>query len=211
MHDLIRSIQERDPAKPGLFEVIFCYAGFHAILFHRMAHALWKMKLKGLGRFVSHIGRFLTGIEIHPGAEIGENLFIDHGMGVVIGETAIIGDNVLMYHGVTLGGRSGKETDGRRHPKIGDRAMIGAGAQIIGSITIGAGARVGANAVVTQDVPEGETVIGIPAHSIRCGKEVTASYGIPESVELDPTEEKIRRMECELEMIKKALDMKGAA
>ena len=159
--ELARAIRDRDPARPSWPETILCYAGLHAVLWHRMAHGLWRIGLKGLARFVSHIGRFLTGIEIHPGAHIGRRLFIDHGMGVVIGETAEVGDDVLIYHGVTLGGLSGHA--GKRHPTIGKQVAIGAGAQVLGPIVIGDGARIGANAVVTKDVPPDCTVVGIPA------------------------------------------------
>ena len=152
---------ERDPAARNTWEVVTCYPGFHAMLVHRLTHRLWGSGLKWLARFVSHLGRWLTGIEIHPGAHIGRRFFIDHGMGVVIGETSIIGDDVLMYHGVTLGGRG--NLAGERHPIIGDRVMLGAGARILGRITIGEGARIGANAVVLADVPAGATATGIPA------------------------------------------------
>ena len=126
-----------------------------------MAHALWRMGLRGPGRFVSHIGRFLTGIEIHPGAQIGQRFFIDHGMGVVIGETAVVGDDVMLYHGVTLGGRT--RASGKRHPTLGDGVAVGAGAKILGPVTIGAGSVVGANAVVTRDAPADSVLVGVPA------------------------------------------------
>ena len=163
--ELARSIRSRDPARPTWIEAVTCYAGLHAVLLHRVAHALYRLNLKALARAVSHTGRFITGIEIHPGARIGRRLFIDHGMGVVIGETAEIGDDVLIYHGVTLGGLTLESTGkpGKRHPTIGSNVAIGAGAQVLGPITIGDGARIGANAVVSRDVPLGETVIGIPA------------------------------------------------
>jgi len=156
-----RSIRARDPARPSWPETVFCYAGLHAVMWHRLAHGLWRRGWRGAGRFVSHLSRFLTGIEIHPGATIGRRLFIDHGMGVVIGETAEISDDVLIYHGVTLGGLSG--SPGKRHPTIASNVSIGAGAQVLGPITIGQGARIGANAVVTRDVPAECTVVGIPA------------------------------------------------
>lgn len=156
-----RSIRARDPAQPSWLETIFCYAGLHAVLWHRLAHAFWRRGWRGAGRLVSHFSRFLTGIEIHPGANIGRRLFIDHGMGVVIGETAEIADDVLIYHGVTLGGLSG--SPGKRHPTIESGVSIGAGAQVLGPIKVGQGARIGANAVVTRDVPAACTVVGIPA------------------------------------------------
>lgn len=162
--ELGRAIRDRDPARPGWAEVLFSYPGLHAVLVHRLAHALWRRGWRGLGRFTSHVGRFLTGIEIHPGARIGRRLFIDHGMGLVIGETATIGDDVTIYHGVTLGGLSGRP--GKRHPDIDDGATIGAGAQVLGPIRVGRGAKVGANAVVVADVPPETTVIGIPARPL---------------------------------------------
>jgi serine O-acetyltransferase len=157
----IAVIFDRDPAARSAWEVITCYPGFHALLFHRLAHRLWHWDLKWLARFLSHIGRWLTGIEIHPGAVIGRRFFIDHGMGVVIGETAQIGDDCTLYHGVTLGGTSWAK--GKRHPTLGDGVVIGAGAKVLGPITIGRGARIGSNAVVVKDVPEGATAVGIPA------------------------------------------------
>jgi serine O-acetyltransferase len=157
----IKSVFERDPAARTTFEVVTCYPGLHARLFHRMAHALWLADFKWLARFLSHIGRGLTGIEIHPGATIGRRFFIDHGMGVVIGETAEIGDDVTLYHGVTLGGTSWKE--GKRHPTLGNNVVVGAGAKILGPISIGDGAKIGSNAVVVKNVPAGATAAGIPA------------------------------------------------
>ena len=159
--ELVRTIRARDPARPTWLEAVTSYAGLHAVLIHRVAHACYRLGLKALARMISHTGRFVTGIEIHPGAKLGRRLFIDHGMGVVIGETAEVGDDVLIYHGVTLGGLSGQP--GKRHPTIGDGVAIGAGAQVLGPILVGAGARVGANAVVVAEVPAGETVVGIPA------------------------------------------------
>jgi serine O-acetyltransferase len=157
----IRVVFDRDPAARSTWEVITCYPGFHAMLFHRLSHRLWAWDLKWLARFISHIGRWLTGIEIHPGATIGRRFFIDHGMGVVIGETALIGDDCTLYHGVTLGGTSWNK--GKRHPTLGDGVVVGAGAKILGPITIGRGARIGSNAVVVKDVPECATAVGIPA------------------------------------------------
>jgi serine O-acetyltransferase len=152
---------DRDPAARSAWEVITCYPGFHALLFHRLSHRLWGWGLKWLARFVSHIGRWLTGIEIHPGATIGRRFFIDHGMGVVIGETALIGDDCTLYHGVTLGGTSWNK--GKRHPTLGKGVVVGAGAKILGPVTIGDGAKVGSNAVVVKDVPARATAVGIPA------------------------------------------------
>jgi len=157
----IRVVFDRDPAARSAWEVVTCYPGFHAMLFHRLSHRLWGWELKWLARFLSHIGRWLTGIEIHPGAKIGRRFFIDHGMGVVIGETALIGDGCTLYHGVTLGGTSWNK--GKRHPTLGDGVVVGAGAKILGPITIGRGAKIGSNAVVVKDVPECATAVGIPA------------------------------------------------
>jgi len=161
----IAVVFERDPAARNAWEVITCYPGFHAMLFHRVSHGLWRMRLRWLARFISHMARWLTGIEIHPGATIRRRFFIDHGMGVVIGETAEIGDDCTLYHGVTLGGTSWNK--GKRHPTLGKGVVVGAGAKILGPITIGDGARIGSNAVVVKDVPPGATAIGIPARIIE--------------------------------------------
>lgn len=157
----IRVVFDRDPAARTFFEVLTTYPGLHAILWHRMSHELWRANFKWLARLSSHFARWLTGIEIHPGATIGRRVFIDHGMGVVIGETAEIGDDCTLYHGVTLGGTSWNK--GKRHPTLMPGVIVGAGAKILGPITLGAGAKVGSNAVVVKDVPEGATAIGIPA------------------------------------------------
>ena len=161
----IAVVFERDPAARNTWEVITCYPGFHAMLFHRFAHWLWGARLHWLARLTSHFSRWLTGIEIHPGATIGRRFFIDHGMGVVIGETAEIDDDCTLYHGVTLGGTSWNK--GKRHPTLGKGVVVGAGAKILGPITIGAGARIGSNAVVVKEVPPGATAIGIPARIIE--------------------------------------------
>ena len=157
----IRCVMERDPAARNAFEVLTCYPGLHALLMHRLNNWLWRRGLRWLARFLSTIARWLTGIEIHPGATIGRRFFIDHGMGVVIGETAEIGDDVTLYHGVTLGGTSWQP--GKRHPTLDNDVVVGAGAKILGPIHIGKGARVGSNAVVVKDVPEGATMVGVPA------------------------------------------------
>ena len=157
----IDTVMARDPAARSRLEVALCYPGLHALVFHRMAHAAWKNGWPVLGRFLSHIGRLLTGIEIHPGATIGRRVFIDHGMGVVIGETSEVGDDVTLYQGVTLGGTSLDK--GKRHPTLQEGVIVGAGAKILGPLVIGANARVGSNAVVLKPVPAGATVVGIPA------------------------------------------------
>jgi serine O-acetyltransferase len=165
LREEIAVVFDRDPAARNTWEVITCYPGFHAMLFHRLAHYLWSARLRWLARFTSHVSRWLTGIEIHPGATIGRRFFIDHGMGVVIGETAEIGDDCTLYHGVTLGGTSWNK--GKRHPTLGKGVVVGAGAKILGPILIGDGARIGSNAVVVKEVPRGATAIGIPARIIE--------------------------------------------
>ena len=169
MKEEIDSVFHRDPAARNTLEVIFNYPGLHAIWIHRLSHYLWQIKLGWFARFISNISRFLTGIEIHPAATIGRRVFIDHGMGVVIGETAIVGDDVTLYHGVTLGGTSW--TPGKRHPTLEKNAVIGAGAKILGPITIGENARVGSNSVVVKDVPSHATCVGIPGRNILQKKE----------------------------------------
>ena len=160
----IACVFERDPAARSAWEVLTCYPGLHALTIHRLAHWLWENQFRWLARFVSHLGRFFTGIEIHPGATIGRRVFIDHGMGVVIGETAEIGDECTLYHGVTLGGTSWNK--GKRHPTLATGVVVGAGAKVIGPILIGEGARIGSNAVVVKEVPAGATAVGIPARII---------------------------------------------
>ncbi len=159
-----RIIFERDPAARNWLEVLFCYPGLQALLLHRLAHRLYNFKLPFVPRLISHIARFLTGIEIHPGAQMGQGVFIDHGMGVVIGETAIIGDYALIYQGVTLGG-TGKET-GKRHPTLGENVVVGAGAKVLGNLEIGNNVRIGAGSVVLRDVPSDCTVVGIPGRVV---------------------------------------------
>ncbi|MBD2384284.1 serine O-acetyltransferase [Cylindrospermum sp. FACHB-282] len=161
----LRTIFERDPAARNWLEVLFCYPGLQALMCHRLAHGLYKMGLPFIPRFISHISRFLTGIEIHPGAVIGQGVFIDHGMGVVIGETAIVGDYALIYQGVTLGG-TGKES-GKRHPTLGSHVVVGAGAKVLGNIQIGDRVRIGAGSVVLRDAPSNTTVVGIPGRVTR--------------------------------------------
>jgi len=161
----IQSVFDRDPAARSVWEVVTCYPGFHALVIQRISHWLWTHGFKWPGRFTSHIARWLTGIEIHPGATIGRRFFIDHGMGVVIGETAEIGDDVTLYHGVTLGGTSWNK--GKRHPTLENGVVVGAGAKVLGPITMHAGAKVGSNAVVVKDVPAGATAVGIPARIIE--------------------------------------------
>ncbi|MBM3116123.1 serine O-acetyltransferase [Jeongeupia naejangsanensis] len=165
LRENIRVVFDRDPAARSVWEVVTCYPGFHALTLHIVANGLWRRDIKLLARFVSHLGRFLTGIEIHPGATIGQRVFIDHGMGIVVGETAVIGDDCTLYHGVTLGGTTWNK--GKRHPTLEAGVIVGAGAKILGPITIGAGAKVGSNAVVVKPVPAGATAVGNPARIIE--------------------------------------------
>jgi len=172
----IESAMARDPAARSWIEVVLCYPGFQAMLIYRLSNALWRRQFFLLGRLVSHIGRFLTGIEIHPGARIGRRVFIDHGMGVVIGETSEIDDGVTLYHGVTLGGvapsvDSDSQRGAKRHPTLEAGVTVGSGAQILGPVTVGSGAKIGANAVVTHDVPAGATIVGIPGRQIHTESE----------------------------------------
>lgn len=179
LREEIDSIIARDPAARSRLEVVLCYPGFHAVLIHRLAHRAWNGDWKLLGRWLSQLGRALTGIEIHPGAQIGKRLIIDHGMGVVVGETAIIGDDCHLYHGVTLGGTS--LSQGKRHPTVGNGVIIGAGAKVLGDITLGDGARIGANAVVVSNVAPNATMVGIPARAINRNKASAQflAYGTP--------------------------------
>lgn len=194
MFDRIRSdieaVFDRDPAARSVWEVILCYPGFHAVLIHRLAHWLWLKRCYFLARFVSHAGRQLTGIEIHPGAKIGRGLFIDHGMGVVIGETSEIGDNVTIYQGAVLGG-TGKEK-GKRHPTIGNNVVISAGAKVLGGFKVGNNVKIGAGSVVLHEVPANTTVVGVPgrivvANGVRVGTELDHGGSVP-----DPEAEMLR-------------------
>jgi serine O-acetyltransferase len=220
----IQSVFKRDPAARTTWEVLTCYPGVHALLIHRFAHWLWTLGLKWLARFVSHLGRWFTGIEIHPGARIGRRFFIDHGMGVVIGETAEIGDDCTLYHGVTLGGTTWNK--GKRHPTLGQGVVIGAGAKVLGPITLGDGAKVGSNAVVVKDVPPGATAVGIPARLVepvdeglqeRRAEEIGfAAYAISRDMD-DPAVKAIHGLidhsvvtDQRLAMILEALDRLGA-
>lgn len=189
----IDGMMARDPAARSRWEVVLCYPGFHAIVFHWIAHPLWNSGWRILARWISQLGRFMTGIEIHPGARIGTHFFVDHGMGVVIGETAVIGDNVTLYHGVTLGGVSPSldseaQRDQKRHPTLGDNVIVGSGAQVLGPIDVGHGVRVGANAVVTRDIPCCVTVVGIPAKQVSkvAREENFEPYGTPMGEMADP-------------------------
>jgi len=184
----IRTVFERDPAARNIFEVITSYPGFHAIIFHRIAHFIWKRGEKTLARFISHIGRFLTGIEIHPGAVIGRRFFIDHGMGVVIGETTEIGDDVLLYQGVVLGGTSTEKK--KRHPTIGNNVVIGAGAIVLGAIKVGDNSKIGAGSVVIKDVPPHSTVVGVPGRVV--GEHKVEKVDLDHAKLPDPVAEALR-------------------
>lgn len=206
MSDLIESIKARDPAQPTTFEIILGYGGYHALGIHRLAHWIWQKDLRALARFVSYVGRILTGVEIHPQAQIGKNLFIDHGTGIVIGQTALIGDDVTIYHGVTLGGIGQSEPGAKRHPTVLNGAVIGAGAQVLGNITVGEQARVGANSVVVTDVPPGATVVGIPAKIIQTrDTEESGAYGLPCRTDIDPLAGTIETMHAEIQSLKAAI------
>ncbi len=190
LREVVAIYRRRDPAARSNIEVLLCYPGLHAVLWHKLAHGLWRRRLYLPGRMVSYFSRWLTGIEIHPGARIGRRLIIDHGMGVVIGETAVVGDDVYLYHQVTLGGTSSER--GKRHPTVGSNVIIGAGAKVLGDIMIGNGARVGANAVVVQDVQPNVTVVGIPARPVERDRDHPAppprfvAYGTPCDGSPDP-------------------------
>jgi serine O-acetyltransferase len=207
----VRTVLERDPAARSALEVVLCSSGVHAIWTHRIAHALWRAGWRLSGRWVSHVGRFLTGIEIHPAAVLGPGLFIDHGMGVVIGETAEVGENVNILQGVTLGGTSVKRE--KRHPTIGDNVSIGAGAKIIGGFTIGAGSRIGAGSVVVREVPENCVVVGVPGRiTFRNGERVTGGIDLNQTDLPDPLARTLEQMvdrihvlEAEIERLKKVV------
>lgn len=194
---------ERDPAARSWMEVVFCYPGLHALLFHRAAHFLWKRRLKFPARMLSHMSRLLTGVEIHPGAVIGERLFIDHGAGVVIGETSEIGSDVVLYQGVTLGGVSLKK--GKRHPTIGGCVVVGAGAKILGPVKVGEGAMVGAGSVVVRDIPDGGVAVGVPAKVISRRHLSGRRISLRHDRISDPLMGVIRRLEERVYHIEKAL------
>jgi len=191
----VAAVRERDPAAHSTLEVVLTYPGLHAIVGHRFAHAAWKRGFRLLARVISNINRFLTGIEIHPGAVIGDGVFIDHGTGVVIGETAVVGDNVTLYQGVTLGGVS--LDPGKRHPTVEDDVIIGAGAAVLGPFAVGRGARIGSNAVVLHEVAAGETMVGIPAKSVSAKRSMPQrqrcfpAYGCEPGEEEDPLAQEV--------------------
>lgn len=195
-------IFERDPTACNWLEVLFCYPGLHALFCYRVAHWLYCLKMRFIARLISHLSRLLTGIEIHPGATIGNNVFIDHGMGVVIGETAIIGDYALIYQGVTLGG-TGKET-GKRHPTVGQHTVIGAGAKVLGNIQIGDHVRIGAGSIVLQNIPSNCTVVGIPGRIVRCKGE---AIGLLDHAKLpDPEANRIRLLVDRIQILEQEIE-----
>lgn len=205
MKDDIKAIRERDPAARNSFEVFFMYSGFHAVCWHRLAHRLYKHKHFGLARFISQMTRFFTGIEIHPGATIGRGLFIDHGMGVVIGETTEIGDNCTLYQGVTLGG-TGKET-GKRHPTLGNNVMVGSGAKVLGPFRVGDHSKIAAGAVVLSEVPPNSTCVGVPARIVKINDRRVNQLDqihIP-----DPVSQELCRLQARLDKLEKRLKETG--
>jgi serine O-acetyltransferase len=204
LRETVRAYRERDPAARSNLEVFLAYPGLHAVGIHGVSSFFWRHGWFTLARFISHIGRFLTGIEIHPGAKLGRRFVIDHGMGVVIGETAEIGDDVYIYHQVTLGGTS--TAKGKRHPTIGNNVIIGAGAKVLGAILIGDNARIGANAVVVAPVPAGTTVVGIPARPVdRDEKPRFDAYGQPPDPCLDPLLHEVDLLRSELTELEKKI------
>jgi serine O-acetyltransferase len=212
----IQAVRERDPAARSTFEVLLCYPGVHALAFHRVAHAVWRRGWTIPARFLSHIARFFTGIEIHPAARLGPGLFIDHGMGVVIGETAEVGENVTLLQGVTLGGTSLKRE--KRHPTLGDNVVVGAGAKIIGAFKIGDGSRIGAGSVVVREVPANSVVVGVPGRvTYRDGQRVEGGIDLDQTDLPDPVSkaieqllERIRALEAELETMRKKIEEERA-
>jgi len=218
----IACVFERDPAARTALEILSTYPGLHAVLLHRISHRLWQWKLRWLARVLAHMARWFTGIEIHPGASLGRRFFIDHGMGVVIGETAEIADDCTLYHGVTLGGTTWQK--GKRHPTLHDNVVIGAGAKVLGPITIGRNARIGSNAVVVRDVPEGATVVGIPGRVVKAGDDGARkraamaekigfdAYGTPRDMPdpvaqaMDSLLDHLHQVDAELEAIRARLD-----
>ena len=202
----IQTVLDRDPAARSVAEVIFCYPGFHAVLFHRISHSLWRRRVHLLARWISHVSRFLTGIEIHPGAEIGENFFIDHGMGVVIGETTQIGRNCTIYQGVTLGGTSTKRE--KRHPTLEANVEVGAGAKLIGAITVGENASIGAGSVVVTNVPPNATVVGVPGHIVAFrdpGSDTILHLPDPEGDRITVLEQQLDTLSKEIRELQKRI------
>lgn len=214
VRDDVRTVLERDPAARSRLEVLLCYPGVHALAMHRLGHRLWRAGWLTLARFISHVGRFLTGIEIHPAARLGPGLFIDHGMGLVIGETTEVGRNVTLLQGVTLGGTSLKRE--KRHPTLGDNVVVGTGAAVLGAITIGDGSRIGAGSVVVRDVPPNSVVVGVPGRiTYRDGQRVTGEIDMNQTDLPDPVAkaieqllDRIRALEGEIEALRKSSEVR---
>lgn len=205
LSETLKAYQDRDPAARSKIEILLLYPGVHAILYHRLAHFLFRNNLRFLARAVSQWSRFWTGIEIHPGAVIGRRFVIDHGMGIVIGETAQVGDDVLIYQGVTLGG-TGKEK-GKRHPTIGNNVMIGSGAKVLGPFTVGDNSRIASNAVVLSEVPPDSTAVGVPARIVRVGDERTDYAAEVDQIHVtDPVQKELQALHSRMEWLEKMLD-----
>ena len=204
----VRSVFARDPAARNVFEILTCYSGVQAVIFYRLTHFLWRFKLRWLARFISTLARWITGIEIHPGAVIGRRFFIDHGMGVVIGETTIIGDDCMLYHGVTLGGTTWDKV--KRHPTLKNGVVIGAGAKILGPVTLGNNVRVGSNSVVVRSIDDNETVVGIPGRIVRKKSEDTDSFdsyaASSSGISNDPTLQAVNSLIDRLSELEEKLD-----
>ena len=197
IREQIQTIFREDPAAKSVLEIFLCYPGFHAVLAHRLAHKLYHWRVPVLPRFISQVNRFFTQIEIHPGATIGRRFFIDHGSGVVIGETTIVGDDVLLYQGVTLGGTGGER--GKRHPTLGNRVVVGTGAKVLGNITIGDNVKIGAGSVVVRNVPDNSTVVGVPGRVVRVRPEGHLEHGRlpdPEGQAIDDLARRVAELEA---------------
>jgi serine O-acetyltransferase len=210
IREQIDTIFREDPAAKSTLEIVLCYPGFHAILFHRLAHKLYRAGIPLVPRIVSQISRFLTGVEIHPGAKIGRRFFIDHGSGVVIGETAEIGDDCLLYQGVTLGGTGNEK--GKRHPTLGDRVVVGTGAKVLGSIRVGDDVKIGAGSVVVHPVPDGSTVVGIPGKVVRTRREAAGllehgNLPDPEGQAIDELKQRVASLEAQLHLLAERLEL----
>lgn len=210
IREQIDTIFREDPAAKSTLEIVLCYPGFHAILFHRLAHKLYRAGVPLVPRIVSQISRFLTGVEIHPGAKIGRRFFIDHGSGVVIGETAEIGDDCLLYQGVTLGGTGNEK--GKRHPTLGDRVVVGTGAKVLGSIRVGDDVKIGAGSVVVHPVPDGSTVVGIPGKVVRTRREAAGllehgNLPDPEGQAIDELKQRVASLEAQLRLLAERLEL----
>jgi len=210
VREQIDTIFREDPAAKSALEIVLCYPGFHAILFHRLAHKLYRAGIPLVPRVVSQISRFLTGVEIHPGARIGRRFFIDHGSGVVIGETTEIGDDCLLYQGVTLGGTGNEK--GKRHPTLGDRVVVGTGAKVLGSIRVGDDVKIGAGSVVVHPVPDGSTVVGIPGKVVRTRREAAGllehgNLPDPEGQAIDELKQRVATLEAQIRLLAERLEL----